>query len=345
MKKVMGIMLITFIFLSLITQAVFTAKESHHEIELIVFSAEWCKYCPEAIDIVKEIAESSEVIDYRVIEYEKNPEEFKKYNVSSSGLPCTIIIIDNEIKATFYGAYKLKSKIMEVIEGYTEETLTSEEYIINQNQSIDKDFIVEGNVEIKGGAVVSFSNCRVEVSEGFRIGENSKVLFKNCRIGDTRYFSVHNAQLTLDNCIANIDDIDPSKEANILIKNTTIKCPGKGIPAGITFRPENKIIIENSNVDSLSIYMSNMIIENLTQGFISNYKLEGNNSELIISDSTINYIDLWNESGVNEINNVSCRSIMLDYITDEEENTIEISNSKAEGLNTSFLEEHITLIR
>ena len=217
--------------------------------------------------------------------------------------------------------------------------LAREDYIIDKNQSIDKDFIVDKPVKITGGAIVTFSNCHVKFMGIFRIENDSKVLFENCRIEGSQYpyLDIDNAQLTLNNCITHINNINSNKGANILIKNTTIKCSGEGIPAGITFRPENKIIIENSNVDSLSIYMSNITIENLTQGFISNYKLEGNNSELIISDSTINYIDLWNESGVNKINNVSCRSIMLNNITNEEKNTIEISNSKAEGLNTTFI--------
>lgn len=96
-------------------------EKLNHEVEIIVFSAEWCKYCPEAIATAKEIAESSEFIDYRVIEYEKNPEEFEKYGVSINGLPCTIVIVDNEVKGTFYGAYKLDSKILDVIEKSIEE--------------------------------------------------------------------------------------------------------------------------------------------------------------------------------------------------------------------------------
>jgi len=96
-------------------------EKLNSEVEIIVFSAEWCKYCPQAIAVAKEIAESSEFIDYRVVEYEKNPEEFKKYNVSINGLPCTVVVVNNEIKATFYGAYKLDSKILDTIEKSTEE--------------------------------------------------------------------------------------------------------------------------------------------------------------------------------------------------------------------------------
>jgi len=92
-----------------------------HEIELIVFSAEWCKACPKAIDIVREIAESSEFINYRVIKYEEEPEEFESFGIDLNGLPITVVIIDGEITDVLDGAFKLDSRILEAIEKFTEE--------------------------------------------------------------------------------------------------------------------------------------------------------------------------------------------------------------------------------
>lgn len=91
------------------------------EIELVVFSAEWCKSCPKAINIVKEIAESSEFIEYRVIKYEEQPEEFENFGVDLDGLPVTVVIMDGDIIDVLDGAFKLDSRILEAIENITEE--------------------------------------------------------------------------------------------------------------------------------------------------------------------------------------------------------------------------------
>ncbi len=91
------------------------------EIELVVFSAEWCKSCPKAINIVKEIAESSEFIEYRVIKYEEQPEEFENFGIDLEGLPVTAIIMDGDIIDVLDGAFKLDSRILEAIENITEE--------------------------------------------------------------------------------------------------------------------------------------------------------------------------------------------------------------------------------
>ena len=91
------------------------------EIELIVFSAEWCKSCPKAIDIIKEIAESSEFIEYRVIKYEEEPEEFENFGVDLDGLPVTVITMDGEIIDVLDGAFKLDSRILEVLENFAGE--------------------------------------------------------------------------------------------------------------------------------------------------------------------------------------------------------------------------------
>ncbi|MEA1994350.1 MAG: thioredoxin family protein [Euryarchaeota archaeon] len=90
------------------------------DIELIVFSAEWCKSCPKAIETAREIAESSASIEYWVIKYEENPEEFKTYNVDLNGLPVTAVIVDGEVVEKLAGTFKLDSKILEVIENATE---------------------------------------------------------------------------------------------------------------------------------------------------------------------------------------------------------------------------------
>jgi thiol-disulfide isomerase/thioredoxin len=91
-----------------------------HDIELITFSAEWCKACPKAIAIVEEIAGSSESISYRVIKYEENPVEFESFDVDLNGLPVTLVLIDGESFAALDGAFKLDSRILEVIEDATE---------------------------------------------------------------------------------------------------------------------------------------------------------------------------------------------------------------------------------
>lgn len=84
-------------------------------IELVTFSAEWCKSCPDAIKIVKEIASSSPSIEYRVIKYEEQPAKFDEYNVDRNGLPVTIVFIDGGEVARFDGVFKLDSKILGAI--------------------------------------------------------------------------------------------------------------------------------------------------------------------------------------------------------------------------------------
>lgn len=109
-------------------------EKLNHEIELIIFSAEWCKACPKAIAVAKEIAESSEFINYRVIKYEEDPEEFENFVIEHekeleefknvidlNGLPVTVVIIDGEITDVLDGAYKLDGRIWEVIEKFAEE--------------------------------------------------------------------------------------------------------------------------------------------------------------------------------------------------------------------------------
>ena len=96
-------------------------EEIGHDTELIVFSAEWCKACPKAIAVVQEISSSSSSITYRVIKHEENPEEFESFGVDLNGLPVTVVIIDGETAAVLDGAFKLDSRILEVIEDATEE--------------------------------------------------------------------------------------------------------------------------------------------------------------------------------------------------------------------------------
>jgi len=107
------------------TKSVSIIEELDREIKLIVFSAEWAKSCPKAIDIVKEIAESSEFIDYRVIKYEEEPEEFENFGIDLNSLPITLIIVDGEIINVLDGAFKLDSRILEAIEKYIEEKESS----------------------------------------------------------------------------------------------------------------------------------------------------------------------------------------------------------------------------
>jgi len=194
----------------------------------------------------------------------------------------------------------------------SENFLASGKYIIDENQSIDEDFIVEGDVKITGGAVVSFSNCNVDIFGQLTVDGDSKVLFKNCKIGESeyqypRFISINNAQLTLDNCIVNVD-------------------------VRFDLEAKTKVIIENSNIDGLWIDVSNITIENLNQGFISKYNLKNNNSELIISDSTVEHIDLYVIRNT-KIQNVSCRGLYIPISEDEKEDNTEISNSEIEYMN------------
>ena len=99
----------------------FKLERTNHEVELIVFSAEWCKACPQAIETVKEIAKSSERIEYRVIKHEEEPEEFENFAVDQNGLPLTIIVIDGKEIDRLESAFKLSSRILEAIEKFTEE--------------------------------------------------------------------------------------------------------------------------------------------------------------------------------------------------------------------------------
>ncbi len=85
-------------------------------VKLIVFSAEWCKSCPDAIKTVKEIAGASASIEYTVIEYEEHPETFEEYGIDRNGLPVTIILINGEEATRLSGAFKLDSRILEAIE-------------------------------------------------------------------------------------------------------------------------------------------------------------------------------------------------------------------------------------
>jgi len=99
-------------------------EELSCEIELTVFSAEGCSACTDAIEIVKGIAESSEMIEYRIIKYGVESEEFEKFGVDFNMVPVTIVLIGGEVRGILGGAYNLDTKIIDIIEKHTSLIIT-----------------------------------------------------------------------------------------------------------------------------------------------------------------------------------------------------------------------------
>lgn len=87
------------------------------EIELIVFSAEWCHACPYAKKLVELVAAQSDRISYRVSDVEQEPELAVQHGVAGSGRTVVPAVLRVDTGEVAFGVEDLETRLLDMLRG------------------------------------------------------------------------------------------------------------------------------------------------------------------------------------------------------------------------------------
>lgn len=90
-----------------------------HQIELLFFTAEWCRSCPYAKSMVQQVAQINPLISYRVIDVDQDRDAAHHYGIVTSGRTIVPAILRLDTREVLFGIEDLERRLLDLLKGET----------------------------------------------------------------------------------------------------------------------------------------------------------------------------------------------------------------------------------